>query len=105
MQNLTPNKKLQSLLELSHTLTSAVLAGLDGLAIEIQARAMEVKSKPASWSSMTKISGMPRGAVSEALDRISGAFRAIGIPDPQVEILINLTPQMYPRMEHGLMCR
>ena len=97
MQNLTPNKKLQSLLGLSHTLTSAVLAGLDGLAIEIQARAMEVKFKPASWSSMTKISGMPRGAVGEALDRISGAFRAVGIPDPQVEILINLTPPDVPK--------
>ena len=97
MQNLTPNKKLQSLLGLSHTLTSAVLAGLDGLAIEIQARAMEVSTKPASWSSMTKISGMPRGAVGEALDRISGAFRAIGIPDPQVEILINLTPPDVPK--------
>ena len=97
MQNLTPNKKLQSLLGQSHTLTSAVLAGLDGLAIEIQARAMEVKSKPASWSSMTKISGMPRGAVGEALDRISGAFRAVGIPDPQVEILINLTPPDVPK--------
>ena len=97
MQNLTPNKKLQSLLGLSHTLTSAVLAGLDGLAIEIQARAMEVKFKPASWSNMTKISGMPRGAVGEALDRISGAFRAVGIPDPQVEILINLTPPDVPK--------
>ena len=97
MQNLTPNKKLQSLLGQSHTLTSAVLAGLDGLTIEIQARAMEVSTKPASWSSMTKISGMPRGAVGEALDRISGAFRAIGIPDPQVEILINLTPPDVPK--------
>ena len=97
MQNLPPNKQLQSLLGLSHTLTSAVLFGLDGLAIEIQARAMEVISKPASWSDVTKISGMPRGAVGEALDRISGAFRAAGIPDPQVEILINLTPPDVPK--------
>ena len=97
MQNLTPNKQLQSLLGLSHTLTSAVLFGLDGLAIEIQARAMEVISKPASWSDVTKISGMPRGAVGEALDRISGAFKATGIPDPQVEILINLTPPDVPK--------
>ena len=95
MQNLPPNKQLQSLLGLSHTLTSAVLFGLDGLAIEIQARAMEVITKPASWSDVTKISGMPRGAVGEALDRISGAFRAAGIPDPQVEILINLTPPRF----------
>ena len=97
MQNLPPNKQLQSLLGLSHTLTSAVLFGLDGLAIEIQARAMEVISKPASWADVTKISGMPRGAVGEALDRISGAFRAAGIPDPQVEILINLTPPDVPK--------
>ena len=97
MQNLPPNKQLQSLLGLSHTLTSAVLFGLDGLAIEIQARAMEVISKSASWADVTKISGMPRGAVGEALDRISGAFRAAGIPDPQVEILINLTPPDVPK--------
>ena len=97
MQNLPPNKQLQSLLGLSHTLTSAVLFGLDGLAIEIQARAMEVIPKPASWADVTKISGMPRGAVGEALDRISGAFRAAGIPDPQVEILINLTPPDVPK--------
>lgn len=97
MQNLPPNKQLQSLLGLSHTLTSAVLFGLDGLAIEIQARAMEVISKPVSWSDVTKISGMPRGAVGEALDRISGAFKATGIPDPQVEILINLTPPDVPK--------
>jgi len=88
---------LQSLLGRSHTLTGAVLHGLDGLTIEIQARAMQVFNSRQSWRSATTISGMPRGAIGEALDRISGAFRASGIADPQVEILINLTPPDVPK--------
>jgi hypothetical protein len=40
---------------------------------------------------------MPRGAVGESLDRISGVFRATGIPDPGVKILINLTPPDVPK--------
>ena len=97
MASKSSGNALQSLLGRSHTLTGAVLHGLDGLAIEIQARAMQVFHSRQSWRSATTISGMPRGAVGEALDRISGAFRASGVADPQVEILINLTPPDVPK--------
>jgi len=92
-----PDNQLVRLLDRSHTLNGAVLAGLDGLTIEIQARAMNVKEDSLPWRKAVKISGMAKGAVGEALDRISGAFRATGIPDPKVEILINLTPPDVPK--------
>jgi len=70
---------------------------LDGYIIEIQARAMEVLPRPQSWSDVTKISGMARGSVSESLDRISGAFAKLRIPNPQVSILVNLAPPDLPK--------
>lgn len=95
----TETKHLKDLLARSHTLHGAVLVGLDGLAIELQARAMEVLSDPAdtSWRSAVGITGMAKGSVTESLDRISGAFQASGIPGPRVEILINLTPPSVPK--------
>jgi magnesium chelatase family protein len=89
--------QLADLLKRSHTLNGAVLRGLDGLMIEIQARAMDVYDEEVPWRNAVGISGMAKGAVGEALDRISGAFRATGIPDPKVEILINLTPPDVPK--------
>src|SRR5437868_5203501 len=85
-------ERLQSLLTRDHTLNGAILFGLEGYTIEIQARAMQVLRQPAPWRSAVSISGMPRGAVGEALDRISGAFAKLGIPPSPVEILINLVP-------------
>ena len=92
-----PDEQLMRLLDRSHTLNGAVLVGLDGLTIEIQARAMAVDEDGLPWRKAVKISGMAKGAIGEALDRISGAFRATGIPDPKVEILINLTPPDVPK--------
>ena len=40
---------------------------------------------------------MARGAISESLDRISGAFAKLQIPKPEVEILINLAPADLPK--------
>lgn len=92
-----PPKQLKRLLDRSHTLHGAVLNGLDGLRIEIQARAMEVFEGGIPWKTAVRISGMARGTVHEALDRISGAFKAARIPDPEVSILINLTPPDVPK--------
>jgi len=90
---------IKDLLDRSHTVHGAVLVGLDGLAIELQARAMEVLKDPedVSWRAAVSITGMAKGSVQEALDRISGAFRAAGVPGPKVEILINLTPPSVPK--------
>lgn len=85
-------KRLAGLLQRDHTLHGGILLGIDGYIIEIQARALQVFSGKTSWSSATRISGMARGAISEALSRISGAFSKLQIPDPEVEILVNLAP-------------
>lgn len=89
--------QLQKLLTRDNSLNGAILFGLDGYIIEIQARAMAVLREPSSWRSATKISGMARGAVHEALDRISGALAKYGVPQPEVEILINLVPADLPK--------
>lgn len=88
---------LRELLNRSHTLYGGVLLGLEGQLIELQARATEIINTPVPWRGAVTISGMARGAVSEALDRLTGAFRAIGIPDPRVEILVNLAPPDLPK--------
>ena len=53
-----PDDQLVRLLDRSHTLNGAVLLGLDGLMIEIQARAMNVDEDGLSWRKAVKISGM-----------------------------------------------
>ena len=85
-------RKLDSLLLRDHTLLGGILYGIDGHIIEIQARAVKVLRGPSSWSSVTNISGMANGAIREALSRIGGAFAKLQIPDPEVEILVNLAP-------------
>ncbi|WP_165073869.1 magnesium chelatase domain-containing protein [Paludisphaera rhizosphaerae] len=85
-------RRLSHLLERDHSLNGGILFGLDGYVVEIQARAMSVLNAPTPWRLATGITGMASGTVREALDRIAGAFRKCRIPDPDVEILINLTP-------------
>ena len=53
---------------------------------------MEVLREPVAWRGSTSLSGMARGAIGEALDRISGAFAKLRIPNPQVHIQVNLIP-------------
>ena len=91
-----PAPNLKDLLTKDHTLNGGILFGLEGHIIEIQARAMAIKP-PISWRAATKISGMARGAISEALDRISGSFSKIGYPETEVEILVNLVPADLPK--------
>lgn len=83
---------LEKLLKRDHTLYGGVLFGLDGYVIELQARAVEIFKEPVSWRSAVKITGMPNGAVYEALDRITGAFAKYNIPNPEVKIVVNLAP-------------
>lgn len=83
---------LNGLLKLDHSLNGGILFGLDGYVIELQARAMEVLHSPQPWTAATNVTGMARGAVSEATTRIAGAFAKLGIPQPEVEIQVNLAP-------------
>jgi magnesium chelatase family protein len=87
----------QELLTRDHTLNGGILFGLDGYIIEIQARAMDVRRTPLPWRGAVSISGMAKGSVHEALDRISGAFAKLAIPAPQVSILVNLAPPDLPK--------
>ena len=89
--------ELKDLLRRDHTLNGGILFGIDGYVIEIQARAIEVLPKPCSWGGVTSVSGMARGSLREALTRIVGAFAKYQIPDPQVQILINLAPADLPK--------
>ncbi|HZZ28454.1 MAG TPA: YifB family Mg chelatase-like AAA ATPase [Pirellulales bacterium] len=95
---------LQELLKRDHTLNGGILYGLDGYIIEMQARAMDILRRPMHFGAVrngdgpvTKISGMARGAISESIDRITGAFAKWGIPDTEVSILINLAPADLPK--------
>ena len=49
-----PIEMLEGLLGRSHSLNGAVLIGLDGLVIEIQARAMNAVPRGQSWRSANK---------------------------------------------------
>lgn len=95
----TPEEEdqLNELLTRDHSLNGAILFGLDGYVIEIQARAMQVLRRPLPWRSCVTISGMAGGAISEALDRISGAFAKLGLLTSEVEILVNLVPADLPK--------
>ena len=53
-----PDDQLVRLLDRSHTLNGAVLLGLEGLMIEIPARAINVDEDGLSWRKAVKISGM-----------------------------------------------
>jgi len=86
------NARLNELKARDHSLNGGMLFGLDGYVIELQARAMEVFSKPVPWISATNISGMANGPVQESTTRIAGAFAKLRIPDPEVRIQINLAP-------------
>jgi magnesium chelatase family protein len=80
------------LLRRDHTLHGGILWGIDGYGIELQGRATSVLHTPRPVVSCCTVTGMARTSVREALDRIGGAFSALGIPHSPVEILINLAP-------------
>ncbi|QDV76687.1 YifB family Mg chelatase-like AAA ATPase [Botrimarina mediterranea] len=91
-RNRSQQTRLEELLRCDHSLNGGILVGLDGFVIEVQARAIEVLPGPISWAASTRISGMTRGAASEVMNRITGAFAKLRIPEPEVAILVNLAP-------------
>jgi magnesium chelatase family protein len=95
----TPAEKrqLDELLTRDHTLNGAILFGLEGYVVEMQARAMRVLYEPRSLASVTKISGMARECVKESLDRIAGALAKLKIAESDVEIMVNLAPADLPK--------
>ena len=90
-------KTIEELLRRDHSLNGGILFGIDGKVVEIQARAMRVANRPVPWRFAAEISGMAGGSVSEAMTRIEGAFAKLRIPEPRVEILVNLAPADMPK--------
>jgi magnesium chelatase family protein len=89
----TRQRDLTELLKRNHSLNGGILVGLEGHAVEVQGRAIQVLHKSRSWRSATSISGLSTpDAAREVLQRITGAFAKLSIPDPDVEILVNLAP-------------
>lgn len=97
MPNYTMKWEIEQLLKRDHSLRGGVLFGIEGHIIELQARAVSVLRRPAPITDYVSITGMTRGAVNEARDRIRGAFSKLSIPDSPVEILINLAPPDLPK--------
>lgn len=90
-------RELNELLTRDHTLNGAILFGLDGHVVEMQARAMEVLREKHSLTGVTKISGMAREGVRESLDRIAGAFAKLQLAESEVTVMVNLAPPDLPK--------
>lgn len=90
----TPDQEqaLEELVGPNHSLNGAIPDGADVRSVEIQARAMQVLSEPTPWIKAVGITGLATGAMFEVMGRIAGAFAKLQIPDPEVQILINLEP-------------
>ncbi|OYV83349.1 MAG: hypothetical protein B7Z73_16090 [Planctomycetia bacterium 21-64-5] len=82
-------RELNELLTRDHTLNGAILFGLDGYVVEMQARAMEVLRGSLPLTHVTKISGMAREGVRESLDRIAGALAKLDLAESEVTVLVN----------------
>lgn len=80
------------LLRRNYTLFGGVVTGMDGQLVELQARAVQLLRKSVPWRTAVTISGRANSVLREALDRISGAFNVLNVPQPTVEILVNLAP-------------
>jgi magnesium chelatase family protein len=90
-------QEVRKLLAYDHSINGGIILGLDGCMVEVQSRAMRGLPSARPWRSAARISGMARGAIGEAMDRLSGAFSKLNIPEPQVEILVNLVPADVPK--------
>jgi magnesium chelatase family protein len=92
LRSKTDSRNLNDLLRRNNSLNGGIIVGLDGHIVEVQARAIRVLDKAIPWGGATSMSGLATGAASEVLKRITGAFAKLGVPDPEVEILVNLAP-------------
>lgn len=92
MRTKTRTSALNELLRRNNSLNGGILIGLDGYILEVQGRAVRVLDRPRSWRGATSIAGLSSDLEAEILLRITGAFAKLGVPDPEVEIIVNLAP-------------
>lgn len=84
---------LRDLLRRNHTVNSAMIDGIDGTVVEVQARATDVFPAGIPWEKAVKVAGMPRSEASDLLTRISGALSRMGQPYSPVKIVLNFHPE------------
>lgn len=93
--------KKRTLEKKEHNLYGAILHGVEGTRIELQARYFgEDVFHDEGWD--IRITGMAGGAVSEVQARIAGAFAKHGYRAPEGQILINLSPAGIPKFGTSL---
>lgn len=80
------------LLTHSHTLNGAIIDGIDGRVVEVQARAVELLAAPKPWTKCVTVAGLPRSQAADMLTRIGGAIAALGFPLSPVRIVLNFHP-------------
>jgi hypothetical protein len=78
------DQEIRKLLAHDHSINGGIILGLEGRVVEVQGRAMRKLANPCAWRGAARVSGMARGAISEVIDRLAGAFAKLKIPDPQV---------------------
>lgn len=79
----------------SHTLNGAMIDGIDGRVVEVQARAVEVLPQPKPWNKAVSVAGLPRSQASDMLTRIGGAMASINpaCSVTPVRIVLNFHPE------------
>lgn len=91
--NRSPNNRHADLLRDSHTLNGAMLDGIEGRVVEVQARAVEVLPAAKPWHKAVTVAGLPRSEAANMLTRIGGAMASIGCPLTPVRIVLNFHPE------------
>lgn len=87
--------RLNDLLQHSHTLNGAMIDGIDGRVVEVQARAVEVLPTPKPWHKAVTVAGLPRAEAANLLTRLGGAMASIS-PEcavTPVRIVLNFHPE------------
>lgn len=85
-----------------HNLYGAILYGVEGRKIELQARYFGEDGFEAGGSWDIRITGMAQGAIREVQGRLAGAFAKYELHPPTGKILINLAPADLPKQGTSL---
>jgi magnesium chelatase family protein len=76
----------------AHTVNSAVIDGIDGRLVEVQARGTELLDKPLPWTKAVTVAGMPAKDASDMLTRIAAALTVLGKDRSPMRIVLNIHP-------------
>lgn len=85
--------EIERVLSVSVTLNGAMLNGVDGQIVEVQARAVEHLGNGKPWTKAVQISGMPKAEAADLLARLNGALASVGAMTSEFKILLNFHPE------------